>query len=305
MIVLRFVFLVVFGFIFGSFVNALVWRIHKQAELRDKLAAIKDEPVIKSNIKNQRLKVERLEKELRETSMSHGRSMCSKCHHPLAVADLIPFFSWLALRGKCRYCHKPIEDSGLIDLLMPALFVVSYIFWPQSFEGYGLFAFMLWLVFLVGFVALAIYDIRWFMLPDKIIWPLVALAVVQVVIHITVFDGGRAALIRALWGVGIGSGVFLALYLIAERLKREWIGFGDVKLGIVLGLLVGGPLEAIMLLYLASLAGLAVSLPLMARNRLTKTSFIPYGPFLMLACVIIVLSQPTLIGWLKNLLQIQ
>jgi prepilin signal peptidase PulO-like enzyme (type II secretory pathway) len=296
--------LIVFGLIFGSFVNALVWRLHAQQELEDKLAGLKAEPVVKATIKNQRLKQERLEKEHREKSIAHGRSLCSKCSHPLAIIDLIPFFSWLFLRGKCRYCHQPIEDSGLTDLLVPVLFILSYIFWPQPFHGYGLFSFALWLVFLVGFVALAVYDIRWFILPDKIVWPLVALALVQVVVHVIVFDGGRATVASALWGVAIGSGVFLALYATAERLKREWIGFGDVKLGIALGLIVGGPLEALMLLYLASLIGLAVSLPMMARKRLKRESLIPYGPFLLLACVSIVLSQPVLIGWLKRLLQL-
>lgn len=298
------VLLVGFGLIFGSFVNALVWRLRRQDELHDKLAEIKAEPYLKANIKNQRRRIQKVEQQLHEASMVHGRSMCSKCQHPLAVADLIPFFSWLFLRGKCRYCRQPIEDSGLIDLAVPLLFVVSYLAWPWPMHGYGLLSFSFWLVFIVGFVALSLYDSRWFLLPDKIVWPLVALAIVQVALHATVFDGGLDTLIAAAWGVAIDCGVFLAIYLLAERFKKEWIGFGDVKLGIALGLLVGGPLEAALLLYIASLTGLLASIPAMMRGK-GRNTLIPFGPFLMLACVCIVLAGPALTDWIKRLIMWQ
>src|SRR5688572_14928277 len=114
--------LVLAGLVLGSFVNALVWRLHVRRDwVRD-------------------------------------RSECPHCHHKLAALDLIPVLSWLMLRGKCRYCGKPIDDSPLTELALPALFVVSYIFWPQPLVGVGLFEFVLWIVFLTGFLALAIYD---------------------------------------------------------------------------------------------------------------------------------------------------
>ncbi len=302
MIVFILAMLVVYGLILGSFVNALVWRLHAQEELRDKIIVAEDTV---GKLKGGRSKVSRLRSELKALSMTKGRSMCSGCRHPLAPVDLVPLFSWIWLVGKCRYCHRPIEDPPLVELVLPVLFVLSYVFWPLTLSlqapGYGLFAFVLWLVFLVGFMALALYDIRWFLLPDKIVWPLVGLALVQVVVHATVFDGGWPVIMQALWGVAIASGVFWVLFQIAERLKREWIGFGDVKLGIVLGLLVGGPLEAILLLYIASLLGLAVSLPLMLKSRLKRTSLIPYGPFLLAACVIVTLAGPVLTGWLDKL----
>lgn len=316
MMALTLLFLICFGLIFGSFVNALVWRLHRQDELRDKLEEIKAEPVLRANIKNQRLRMEQVQRELREASMIHGRSMCSNCHHPLRPIDLIPFVSWLWLRGRCRYCHEPIEDSGLIDLTVPVLFVISYLAWPHAIPGgfgdagdglwnYGVVAFGFWLVFLVGFTALALYDKRWFLLPDVIVWPLVGLALVQVVLHATVFGGGTATLMTAGWGLVLGSGIFLAIYLTANILKKEWIGFGDVKLGIVLGLLVGGPLEAVLLLYIASLLGLILSVPMLIKNRQKgKASLIPFGPFLMLACVIIVLTGPAMVSWVNRLFMI-
>lgn len=300
------VLLAAFGLMFGSFVNALVWRFHRQdesrwglEELRDKLAVAKtrQRPALAKQVRE-------AEAELLSLSMSKGRSMCSECRHPLAPGDLVPLFSWLWLRGRCRYCRQPIKDPPLVEAVLPLLFVVSYLAWPMSLDawGYGWLAFALWLAFLTGFMALALYDLRWFLLPDRIVWPLVVLAVVQVGVHALFFDGGVAALTTAAWGVAIASGVFLGLFVIAERLKREWIGFGDVKLGIVLGLLVGGPLPAILLLYIASFLGLLASLPMLVRHRLKRSSLIPFGPFLMAACVIVVLSGPALTEWVEKLL---
>src|ERR1700712_4728549 len=102
--------LVVLGLIFGSFVNAFVWRLHERESLLQK----KRKPT---------------KKQLSELSILHGRSMCVHCHHELAAKDLVPLFSWLWLRGKCRYCHKPIQDSPLIEAVLPVLFIVSYLAW--------------------------------------------------------------------------------------------------------------------------------------------------------------------------------
>lgn len=259
--------LAVFGLILGSFVNALVWRFHKQAELIEK-GHKKGQPTAE------------------QLSMVKGRSMCSHCHHELAVKDLIPLFSWLWLRGRCRYCKVKIEDSPLIELTLPVLFVVSYLAWPHSFSGVGLYLFCFWLVFLVGFMALAAYDLRWYLLPDRIVFPLVGLALVQIIGQVAFFGGGWAVITGAIWGVLIASGIFYVLNLVS---KGEWIGGGDVKLGIVLGLLVGGPLNAMLVLFIASLLGTLVALPLMITGKAGRTSRLPFGPYLLAATFIVVL----------------
>src|SRR6266567_3673363 len=144
------VLLVVVGLIFGSFVNALVWRLHEQQQLKSK-----------KNVKGRAVK-------LRELSMWRGRSMCSKCHHPLAAKDLVPVASWLWLRGRCRYCNQKIEDPPIVELAVPVLFVVSYLAWPAGLHSWSLVLFCFWLIFIVGFVALALYDFRWYELPNVI-----------------------------------------------------------------------------------------------------------------------------------------
>lgn len=250
------------GLILGSFVNALVWRLHEKKD------------------------------------WVNDRSECDHCHHKLGVFDLIPVVSWMLLRGKCRYCSKPIHDSPIIELVLPLLFISSYLFWPQPLQGEGLVLFVFWLVLLVGFAVLAVYDIRWFLLPNKVIFPLIVLVLVQLTLQTLLFDGSLREVFGSILGVLIISGTFFALFLLS---KGTWIGFGDVKLGIVLGILAGGPLPAILLLFVASLLGMIVSLPLLVAGRASRKSHLPFGPFLLLAMVVVQLFGTDIIDWYKNL----
>jgi leader peptidase (prepilin peptidase)/N-methyltransferase len=87
-----------------------------------------------------------------------GRSSCGHCGHVLAVRDLVPVLSWLRLRGRCRYCGGAIEDSPIVEIATPALFVVSYLAWPASLRGLGLVWFAAWLALgacVIGLVAYA------------------------------------------------------------------------------------------------------------------------------------------------------
>lgn len=287
--------LAVFGMIFGSFANALVWRLHGQESLEDDIAGLEDEKPGKARDR----KIAGLRQKLAELSMGKGRSMCSACRHPLAPKDLVPLFSWIWLRGKCRYCHGPIQDPPLMEIGLPVLFVASYLLWPMEWSGYGVVSFGFWLVFLVAFIALTLYDIRWFLLPDKIVWPLVGLAILQVLLHAFVFGGGLEVLVTAFWGVVTASGIFYLLYQVS---RGEWIGGGDVKLGIVLGLLVGGPMQGLLLIFIASLLGTVASLPMLFRSKSKRSAIIPFGPFLMAATVILILAGNRLVDWFTTLM---
>lgn len=274
------VILLIVGLSFGSFVNALVWRLREQEELQNKKA-----------VKNKKAR-------LQELSILRGRSMCPHCRHELAAKDLVPVLSWIGLRGRCRYCHHKIDDSPAVELATAALFVLSYIYWPSQLHGLGLMQFCFFLAFLVGFVALAVYDVRWYLLPDKIVFPLVGLAAAELLATLVFFHGGWAAVTSAVWGVIIASGWFWVLYQVSDG---SWIGGGDVKLGLVLGLLLGGPLRSLFLLFIASLLGTAVSVPLLATGKANRKSLIPFGPFLLAAAVIIILFGSSFVGWINRL----
>jgi prepilin signal peptidase PulO-like enzyme (type II secretory pathway) len=252
------------GLILGSFVNAFVWRIH--------------------NKKN----------------WVSERSECTHCHHKLSTLDLIPVVSYVLLRGKCRYCHKKIDDTPLAELALPSLFLLSYYFWPYELAGRGAIEFGFWLVLLVGLLALTIYDFRWFLLPDKIVFPLVGLAAVQVAV-VAVCERDWHLAVTAVGGAVIISGLF---YLIFQVSKGTWIGGGDVKLGLLLGLLVGGVLPAFLLLFSASLVGLFASLPAVMKGKAGKKTQIPFGPFLIIGLIIVKLFGVAILDWYAGILYV-
>ncbi len=272
------------GLVLGSFSNAVIWRLHEQQRLAERTR----KPSAKQR---------------RELSIVSGRSMCIHCHHQLSTMDLIPIASYLWLRGKCRYCGKPIDDTPLAELLVPTLFVVSYIWWPYNLTlggvTLGRVLFAGWLLCLVGFVILALYDLRWFLLPDRIVYPLIGLSTAMLLTNVAIFHGGWPVIWQAVWGVLLTAGLFYVLYLAS---RGRWIGFGDVKLAIALGMLAGGPTNALLLLFIASLAGSLAALPLLLQGKPIAHTRIPFGPFLLLATVIVVLFGATLGAWYTSLL---
>ena len=228
--------------------------------------------------------------------------MCPDCRHKLASIDLIPVISWLMLRGKCRYCHKSISiQYPLIEILTVILFVVSYYYWPYSLHGYGLAAFIVWLAILLGFIALVVLDARWFWLPDRIIYPLCVIAFIDILFISLSTQTLGSNLLGSIIGILIISGSFYLLYLLS---KGKWIGGGDVKLGFLIGLLVGGPLHSILVLFLASTTGTISALPFLINGKLKRNSLLPFGPFLILATIITVIFGASIIHWYKNSLHV-
>lgn len=262
--------IIVLGFCIGSFINALVWRT------KHNLNRTKSQPKL---------------------SIINGRSICSNCGHQLAARDLVPVLSWLSLRGKCRYCKQKIEDSPLVELLTAGLFLLSYLYWPENFSATQAILFGLWLVFLTGLIALAVYDLRWYILPNSIIYPLLGLAALQTAALVFVDSFGFSSAKEALLGLAIGGGLF---YILFQLSKGQWIGGGDVKLGALLGLLVGGPLASFFMLFLASLLGSVVAVPLLLSGRAEKKTRLPFGPFLIIAAIVIKLFGASIISWYKQ-----
>lgn len=279
--------LLILGLIFGSFVNALVWRLHQQslASKKTKVHKVKGARRLFSFHLS-------LSTSQNAYSILTGRSMCPNCKHELAVKDLVPVLSWLTLRGKCRYCKKPISwQYPLVELATAGLFLLSYFCWPLALHGVGLFEFVVWLVFLVAFMALTVYDLRWYLLPNKIIFPLIGLAAVELII-IAIWQQSWTVFVGGVLGTIIIAGLFWALFQLSGG---RWIGGGDVKLAVVLGILAASPAKAVLVIFFASLIGTVVSLPLMSKQGIKAR--VPFGPFLLAATVITVLFGSRIIDW--------
>jgi len=258
------------GLALGSFANALVWRVRQQSKSKNKAKP--------------------------ELSIIKGRSMCPNCRHELQTIDLIPVISWLLLKGRCRYCNKPISwQYPLVELLTGLIFVWSYLAWPYKLDNFAGYLYLaLWLCVLVGFMALIVYDLRWMLLPDRIVLPLGLVASGMSLITVLRSDKPLIAVLSVFLSLAIAGGIFYVLYQVSEG---KWIGGGDIKLGWVIGLILATPARSFLMLFLASFIGTIISLPLLLRHRLKKTSIIPFGPFLMIAAFIVQLYGSSILHW--------
>lgn len=265
-----YVLLIVLGLCFGSFVNALTWRLRQQESSKQR------------KVLGTRL------------SIAKGRSMCSKCHHELAASDLIPVLSWVSLRGKCRYCHKKIDDNPLVEVVTPILFVVSYLAWPLGFSTQGKMQFVVWLAVLVGFIALTVYDFKWMELPDRVVYVLIALLLLNLAAQLILFGGGLHLLYYAVLSVTVSGGIFHLLFKISDG---HWIGGGDVKLGYAIGLLIADPGKSLLVIFVASMLGTIIALPLMFAGKLKRNSHVPFGPMLISAAIFVQLFGTRVLDW--------
>lgn len=270
----------VVGLCAGSFVNALVWRLHQQQK-----------------------KGRASPKDTKRLSILKGRSMCPDCHHELAWQDLLPVVSWLLLGGKCRYCHRSISwQYPAVELATAGLFVLSFVLWTSLQQPEHILTFVSWLLILTGLIALLVYDARWLLLPNKIMYPLMLIAFATVLLQGVAF-GNYQHIISSIWGALIGGGLFYFLFLVSGG---RWIGGGDPKLGALLGLVLGSPGKSVALIFGASLLGTLVALPFMLTRRLKVTSKIPLGPFLIVTAIVLQLVGTSLVSWYsKEILHLQ
>jgi prepilin signal peptidase PulO-like enzyme (type II secretory pathway) len=275
-----------YGLIFGSFINALVWRLHEQKKRRPQTTRLQP--------KKARQKPQQPAAGSQQLSILHGRSMCPNCRHTLAAKDLVPVLSWLSLGGRCRYCRKPIAAQyPIVELITGLLFVVFYLGWSFSLSGLHLVWFLYGLVYLVFFVALAVYDFKWFLLPDKLVFPLIGIAASQVLLT-SLWQQSLSALWLPIAGACLYFGLFWGLFQVSGG---KWIGGGDVKLAFALGLIVGSPLKAMLALFIASLLGTLVSLPQIAWGKQGVKQHIPFGPYLLAGTFVVMVWGECLVRW--------
>lgn len=274
-----------FGLCLGSFAGAQVWRLRARQLGEDKVAG---EEYDKKEFNQLH--------ELTKHKGTSDRSRCLSCKHTLAWYDLLPLASWISTGGKCRYCHTRIGVfEPLIELGVSAFFVVSYLVWqPTLSEPVLLAQFVLWLIAGVMLAILFAYDYKWFLLPDKITYPLIGVSFMYAALTLVQSTDIAATVITISGSVLIFSGLYLALWLVSSG---RWIGFGDVKLGLVLGLLLGQWDLALLALFLANLIGCLIVLPGLLTKKLTRTTQVPFGPMMIGGFVIAALWGGQIIDW--------
>jgi len=229
-----------------------------------------------------------------------GRSECEYCKHRLKPVDLIPLFSWLSTKGKCRHCKKSLSAAyPVAELGVGLSFLVSYFYWPYELtSAIAIAQFIVWLISCVLLAGLFIFDVRWFLLPNKLVRPLIVLGIIWMVLDFKSQGLSYTVIIDYILAVLVGAGLFFVLY---KASKGRWIGDGDIRLGVAIGLFTGTLLEAWMVLFLASVLGIVVAIPFLKKTDKKKRMKlkIPFGPMLIAALYCTVLFGAAIIEWYK------
>ena len=229
----------------------------------------------------------------RNESILSPPSHCQACHHRLAAKDLIPVFSYLQLRGHCRYCQAPIPRRLLwVELATSGLFAFLY-------GSYGLTPELGVMAFYTSlFIIIFVVDLEHGLILNKVVYPGMAVAllfalflpqpwITQLKFH------GVANFV-------VGGGIGLVLLLLIAIISRGGMGWGDVKLAALIGLATGFPLVLVALIMGAIMGGLVAVALLIAKKRGRKET-IPFGPFLSSATLVTLLWGSSILNWYLGL----
>lgn len=254
------VFVFVLGLCVGSFLNVLIYRLPRNLPLT-------------------------------------GRSFCPKCRKKISWYDNIPLLSFLLLKGRCRACHSPISfQYPLVELATGTLFVIAFLFFPwQNYElrfmiydlgGWLLLVYGFWLV--SALVAIFVIDLKHQIIPDQLIYPT---AVFSVLFE---FINRYSSVINHLLSA-FGAGFFFLLLHLFTR--GRGMGFGDVKLSVLMGLILGFP-KAILAFYIAFLTGAFWGVILILAGKKKFGQQVPFGPFLVGSAVIALFWGEVILRWI-------
>ena len=258
------VFVFILGLFIGSFLNVVIYRLH------------------------------------RAESFIKGFSKCLFCGHRLYAKDLVPIFSFLFLRGRCRYCRRSISWQYFsVELVTGLSFALIFwhifglwdlnIWWNNITLILGA-QLLIWWIFVAFLIIIFVYDLRYYLILDKVSLPAIVLVFIA---NLFLGHSWLTLLIAAL----IGGGFFLAQFVLSQG---KWIGGGDIRLGFLMGMILGWP-HILTGLFLAYIFGSVIGLCLIAMSKKKFSSKVPFGTFLTLATFIALLYGDVLLNWYLTL----
>ena len=229
----------------------------------------------------------------RNMSLAFPGSHCTTCDYELKWYDNIPVVSWLLLGGKCRKCREPISPRyTVVELANMVLWLLSVaLFWEKS-PTYAVVS----AVVCSAAICIFFIDLEHMLIYNRFVLILVAAGLVAM------FHDDFTKPADHIIGVLVGGGVFMVLYFGAiALLKREAMGFGDVKFAAAAGLLLGWQ----KLLFAVLIASVIGSIVLVILNRVKnqeRTTEYPFGPFLVGGMLVALLAGAPIITWYVGLL---
>lgn len=269
----------IFGLVVGSFLNVVIYRLNT------------GEPIINS------------------------RSHCIKCGHILKWYELVPVFSFLAQRGKCRTCRQNISwQYPLVEMGTGVIFTLIMINYPmtndQSITNYLMtnigFVNLFYLFSITCFlIVIFVYDLKHYIIPDKILYPAIGVVVLYRVVEFWILShwnliGHWQTLFAPLFSAILAFLFFLAIFLVT---RGRGLGFGDVKFAFFMGLFLGWP-SILAGLFLSWILGGIIGVGLLVTRKKGLKSQIPFGPFLVVGTFIAMLWGEELIEWYLDFINI-
>jgi leader peptidase (prepilin peptidase)/N-methyltransferase len=220
----------------------------------------------------------------REKSVVFTRSACPVCHHVLGARDLIPVFSWVWARGKCRHCHTAISVRyPILELITALLFLSSYMRYGVSLD------FVIIALLLSHVLVLCVIDMQHRIIPDSIQCVIGALGAIYSVHH-------QMHVGEMLAGIILGAVIGLSLQIgIKWWKKQDGLGMGDVKFMAVSGLWLG--IDQLSYFFFAGVFGVITAL---LWRMVSHDPRFPFGPALALSLVLLVI-YPDADQWYQSL----
>ena len=235
-------------------------------------------------------------------SVWHGRSRCTSCRTVLRWFELVPIFSFLLQRGVCRSCKTRIPwRDWYVEVTLAALFVTVYLAFVHS--GFGLdvlfgdgFVQVAWYWLMTSLLLLIfLYDLFYYLILDSITLPAIVLIFI---IHAFELVPLAPSIQSMLIGAAVAGGLFLLQFVIS---KGRWIGGGDIRLGVLMGVILGWQ-QAIVALGMAYIVGAVVGIILIMMQKKKLQSHVPFGTFLAAATFVSMLWGESIISWYLNIL---
>ena len=263
---------VLLGLAIGSFLNVVIHRLPRMmaaqwaAELAAEAPSLETEQALPQNRYN----------------IAVPSSHCPHCSHALSWYENMPVISYVWLKGCCKQCHAPIGWR------YPAIEILCALVFIWSFAHFGLSAQALaWAGFGAALLALAAIDADTTLLPDVITQPLVWAGLLAASLGLS-----QVSLSTALWGAVVGYLFLWSVYWLFKLITgKEGMGQGDFKLLAALGAWLGWP-ALLSLVLIASLTGVVYGLWLRLRQRMPQDGQMPFGPFLALAGLWVMVLGP-------------
>ena len=226
-------------------------------------------------------------------------SHCQRCNHKLRWYENIPIISFLLLRGKCSSCGEDIPFSCLIvEIVTALLFAVSFHVFKFSFD------LVIALIFVSSLIIVIVSDIEYMIILDEVlVVSTLSIIIFYIIYYLLIMDykvGLKELMFNHVYP-GIGAFVFMyALKIFGDKLfKKESLGGGDIKLMFLFGLVLGFPL-AICTIFLATFIAFPIAIIMLFVN---KDNIIPFGPFLSMSGIIILISRIEFMDILKFLIK--